>query len=208
MAICSSTVVAAVPSVDSQLWSELDATHAISADLSATAVVTTRLGNDLPNPTLTAIGLQFDYRINSWIASATGYYVSIRNADTGAYATVWLPAVAITYEYRGDRLLLSDRNRVERLEGLASPPTRYRNRASANWHISGDKESTSIFIADELFYDFSTDRWTRNRAQVGFQFHLSAGANLQVFYLRQNNPFGTPGRLNVLGMTLQLGLTR
>ena len=104
MAICSSMAVAAVPSVDSQLWSELDATHAISADLSATAIVTTRLGNDLPNPALTAVGLQLDYRANSWIASATGYYISIRNADTGAYATVWLPATAITYEYHWGRL--------------------------------------------------------------------------------------------------------
>ena len=208
MAMCSSIVVAAVPSVDSQLWSELDATHAITADLSATAIVTTRLGNDLPNPTLAAVGLQLDYRIHSWIASATGYYVSIRNADTGADATVWLPAAAITYEYHWGRMLLSDRNRVEQLEGLASAPTRYRNRASVDWHLAGSRGPTDFFIADESFYDFSKDRWTRNRAQVGFQFHLSADANLQVFYLRQNNTYGAPDRLNVLGLTLQLGSTR
>lgn len=200
--------VAAVTPVDSELWSELDATRAISADLSATAIVTTRLGNDLPNLTLAAVGLQLDYRINSWVASATGYYVSIRNADTGAYARIWLPAAAITYEYHWGRLLLSDRNRVEQLEGLASAPTRYRNRASADWQVSGGKDSTHIFIADELFYDFSKDRWTRNRAQVGLQFHLCADANLQVFYLRQNNTYGTPDRLNVLGVTLQLGSAR
>jgi hypothetical protein len=200
--------VAAVPSMDSQLWSELDATHAISADLSATAIVTTRLGNDLPNPTLTAVGLQLDYRINSWIASATGYYVSIRNADAGAYATVWLPAAALTYENHWGRLLLSDRNRVEQLEGVASSPTRYRNRASVDWRVARGKDSTHIFIADELFYDFSKDRWSRNRAQLGLQFHVSADANLQVFYLRQNNTYGTPERLNVLGLTLQLGSTR
>jgi hypothetical protein len=89
MAPYSSMAFAGVPSVDDQFWSELDATHAISAELSATAIVTTRLGNDLPNPTLTAGGLQIDYLFGSWIASATGYYVSARNAETGAHTAVW-----------------------------------------------------------------------------------------------------------------------
>jgi hypothetical protein len=58
-------------SMDGQFWGELDAMLAIDVELSATAILTTRLGNDLPNPTLTAGGLQIDYRLGSKIASAT-----------------------------------------------------------------------------------------------------------------------------------------
>src|ERR1700692_2954419 len=94
----SSSALAAVPSMDNQLWSELDATHTITADVSDTAIFTTRLGDDLRNPTLTAVGLQTDYRIGAWTASLTGYYVSIRNAQSGDHMGIWLPAAALSYE--------------------------------------------------------------------------------------------------------------
>jgi Protein of unknown function (DUF2490) len=206
MALCAAKAYAAVPSIDSQLWSELDVTHAVSADLSATAIVTTRFGDGLPNPTLTAAGLQIDYRIGSWIVSGTGYYVSVRSAETGARAGIWLPAAALTYGMAVSRLALSDRNRVEQLEGLPGSPTRYRNRASAYWQVADGNGSAAVFITNELFYDFSRDRWTRNRAQAGLQFQLVADTKLQVYYMRQNNTYGTPDRLNVLGLTVQTEL--
>lgn len=196
----------AVSSMDSQLWSELDATHDLSADLSVTAILTARLGNDLPNPTLSAAGLQFDYRIGSWTASATGYQVSIRNAETGARTTVLLPAAALSYQVDVGAFSFADRNRVEQLEGLAGSPTRYRNRASVYRHLAGASLPTDIFITDEVFYDFSKDSWTRNRAQAGIQLHVDKKARLQVFYLRQNTTYGAPDRLNVLGLTLQLDI--
>jgi hypothetical protein len=198
---------AAAPSSDSQLWSELDITHAFSTNFSATVMGTTRLGVDLPNPTLTAGGLQLDYRIGSWVASGTGDYVSIRNAENGAHTTVWLPAVALTYRAALGALEISDRNRVEQLEGIPGSPARYRNRAGASWPVSRGRHPTEVFISDEVFYDFSRARWTRNRAQAGLQFDLGSGADLQIFYMRQNNDYGAPDRFNVLGLTLQLQLT-
>jgi hypothetical protein len=174
--------------------------------LSATAIVTARLGNDLPNPTLTAGGVQFDYSFGAWIASGTGYYVSIRNAQTGARAAVWLPAAALTYQIDVGGLTLADRNRVEQLDGVPASPTRYRNRASAFWHVAGGAALTDVFVMDEVFYDFSRDSWTRNRAQVGIQVHLDTDARLQVFYQRQSNTYGTPDRFSVLGLTLQLDI--
>jgi hypothetical protein len=206
MALCPLMARATVPSVNSQLWSELDVTHRITTDLSATAIVTARLGNDLPNPTLTAGGLQFDYRFGSWTASCTGYYVSIRNAETGARTAVWLPAAALTYQVDFGHLSLADRNRVEQLEGLPGSPTRYRNSASVYWHVAGDTALTDVFVTDEVFYDLSRDSWTRNRTQAGFQFHLDKDKKLQIYYLRQNNTYGTPDRLNALGLTLQLAI--
>ncbi len=196
----------AVPSVDSQLWSELDATHAICADLSATGIFTTRLGNGLPNPTLTAGGLEIDYRIGAWTASATGYYVSIRSAQGADRTAIWLPAAAVTYEIGVGNALLSDRNRVEQLDGIPGSPIRYRNRAGADWHLQGRHGLTDLFVADEVFYDFSRDRWTRNRAQAGVQFDLTANTRLLTFYMRQNNTYGAPDRLNVLGLTVQIDI--
>ena len=141
------------------------------------------------------------------IASATGFYVSIRNGrKTGARTTIWLPAAAISYQSDVGAFSLADRNRVEQLEGLPGSPARYRNRASVYWHLPGDSVPTSVFVTDEVFYDFSKDSWTRNRAQAGIQLQLDKDARLQIFYLRQNTTYGAPDRLNVLGLTLQLDI--
>ena len=201
-----SGAVAAAQSVGDQLWSELDATYPIAAAWSATGILTTRLGNSLPNPTLSAGGLQIDYRFGSWIASGTGYYVSIRTAQSGARTAIWLPAAALTYAIRLGPVALSDRNRLDQLEGLPGSPVRYRNRVVADWHIPGGRHLTDFFLADEAFYDFSKDRWSRNRAQAGVQIHLAQNSRLQTFYMRQNNTYGAPARLNVLGLTLQLDI--
>ena len=205
---CPSAGFAAPPSVDSQVWSELDATYPVAVNWSATAIFTTRLGIDLPNPTLTAGGLQIDYRSGSWTATGTGYYVSIRNAECGARTAIWLPAAALTYELGIGPVALSERNRLEQLEGLPGAPARYRSRAGADWQIPGQHALIDVFVADEVFYDFSTDRWTRNRAQVGLQFQPAPNFRLQTFYLRQNNADGAPDRLNVLGLTLQFDIER
>ncbi len=202
----SSAAIAAPPAVDGQLWNELDATYPLAANWSATAIFATRVGNDLPNPTLTAGGLQIDYRSGPWTATETAYYVSIRNAGSGARTAIWLPAVALAYEAAIGPITLSDRSRLEQFEGLSGAPTRYRNRASAEWHVAGPHSLSDIFVADEAFYDFSRGAWTRNRAQVGVEFRPAAKTRLQTFYLRQNNSYGAPSRLNALGFTLQLDI--
>jgi hypothetical protein len=132
--------------------------------------------------------------------------VSIRDAQSGARTTIWLPAAALTYEIGEEAVALSDRNRIERLEGLPGSPARYRNRASISWHLPGEHAWMTAFVADEVFYDFSKDRWTRNRAQAGLQFQLTTDTRLQTFYMRQNNTSGATRRLDVLGVTLQLAI--
>lgn len=198
------TTLSSVKATDNQSWNEVDVTHVLTESLSATGIVTTRLGNSLPNPTLNAEGLQFDYRLGSWTSSATGYYVTVRNAESGARTVIWLPAAALTYNLDIGRLKLSDRNRVEQLEGIVGSPTRYRNRASLTWALSETDRLTDAYITDELFYDFTKDRWARNRIQAGIQYRIGGDAKLQVFYLRQNDATGALNRLNVLGLTLHL----
>jgi Protein of unknown function (DUF2490) len=203
--VSSTIAFASPPSADNQLWDELDVTRAFSAGLSTTGIFTTRLGNNLPNPALTAVGLEIDYRMGCWTGSGTGYYVSIRNSESGAHTTVWVPTVSLTYRIDVGRLALSDRNRVEQLDGIPGSPIFYANRVDADWHVFAD-HVTDVFIADEVFYDFPSDRWILNRAQAGFQYHLSPNARLLVFYTRQSGGLGMPDRLNVLGLSLLLDI--
>jgi hypothetical protein len=198
------TTLSTVYAADSQSWNEVDATHLLNENLTATGIVTARVGNGLPNPTLSAAGVQIDYRVGSWTSTATGYYVSVRDLHTGIGTAIWLPAAALTYSIDVGRLKVSDRNRLEQLEGIAGTPTRYRNRASLTWAVSEIDRLTDAFIADELFYDFTKGRWSRNRIQAGIQCRVTGTTQLQVFYMRQNDTYGALNRLNVLGVTLHL----
>jgi hypothetical protein len=110
------------------------------------------------------------------------------------------------YSLMAGAFSFADRNRIEQLEGLPGSPTRYRNRFSLYWHTPASSFAPDVFVADEAFYDFSKDSWTRNRAQAGLQVRLEKGTNLQLFYLRQNASYGAPDRLNILGLTLQFDI--
>ncbi len=194
---------AAVPDPDRQLWSELDVTYRTATRWSATAILTTRLGDAVPDPTLSAGGLQLDRRAGSWTASAAGYYVSIRRPDSGARASIWLPAAALSDAIRVGQLELSDRNRVERLDGVQGSPVRYRNRVSLYWHAPRSMPVAGVFLSDEAFYDFASGQWIRNRAQAGIELPVRADAKLQLSYIRQSTRGAAAGRLDVLGLTLQ-----
>jgi hypothetical protein len=64
----------------------------------------------------------------------------------------------------------------------------------------------SLYIADEVFYDWSLDRWVRNRFIVGGTKVLNKHLTQDVYYLRQNDGVSVPGDMNVIGTTLRVKL--
>ncbi len=180
--------------------------HVLDPDWSATAILTTRLGVDVPDPTLTAVGLQVDDQRGAWLASATAYLVWFRRATDGARSTLWLPALAVTWLPVVHGVQLAERNRIEQVEGIPGNPVRYRNRIGIDWPLAARPPAPHLFLTDEVFYDFSSARWTRNRLQAGVACPLSPSTLLQLYLLRQDSRSGAPARLDVLGLTLALAL--
>jgi Protein of unknown function (DUF2490) len=197
---------AAIPTSDSQFWSEVDTVARIAPQVIATAIATARFGDALPNPTLCGGGLQFDFFAGAWTFSGGTLFVGIRSPSSGGQTQVQLPLCAVSYTRKIGGITLSDRNRIERLEGIPGSPSRYRNRLGIDilTHFAGPV--SHVFITDEGFYDISTSRWNRNRAQAGIGLPLGSSTELQVFFLRQDSRSGAPRSLNVLGTTLKIFL--
>jgi hypothetical protein len=83
---------------------------------------------------------------------------------------------------------------------------RYRNRFQVE-HPIGDKDwQLSLFVADEVFYDWAIDRWVRNRFSVGGIKVFNKHFTQDLYYLRQNDGISLPGDLNVLGTSLRFRL--
>jgi hypothetical protein len=113
----------------------------------------------------------------------------------------------VTLRFNVEKFRLSDRNLFERrFRNPGSVSTRYRNRLQIEHPVGPSKRGFSLYVADEVFYDWSIDRWVRNRFTVGGTKVLNKHLTQDVYYLRQNDGVSTPGDLNVIGTTLRIKL--
>ena len=72
--------------------------------------------------------------------------------------------------------------------------------------IGPDRFKLSLFVSDEVFYDWAIDRWVRNRFAIGASKVFNKHFTQDFYYLRQNDGVSLPGDLNVLGTTLRFKL--
>jgi hypothetical protein len=113
----------------------------------------------------------------------------------------------VTLRFNVEKFRLSDRNLIERRirrPGINS--TRYRNRLQVEHPVGPAKLGLSLFVADEVFYDWSLRRWSRNRFAIGGTKIFNKHFTQDFYYLRQNDGVSVPGDLNVVGTILRVKL--
>jgi hypothetical protein len=111
----------------------------------------------------------------------------------------------VTLRFNIEKFRFSDRNLFERRfrnPGITS--TRYRNRLQVEHPLGRSELGFSLFVADEVFYDWSIDCWVRNRFTAGASKALNKHFTQDVYYLRQNDGVSVPGDLHVIGTTLRI----
>jgi len=184
-----------------QQWNEVDLT-ASWGKFDLLAPVLARTDSHLPNPQLAATGILADYPL-PWHLTVTGGYLF---ADLPQRSDrVQLPLLALSKSFHLGQLVVTDRNRFEKLVGFGTSPIRYRNRlwldrplgAGDRWHV---------FAVDEVFFDLSAARWNQNRFQTGGGARMNRRLFLDVYYL-QKNPSGGAPTTRVLGTVLTVKLT-
>jgi len=192
---------------DNQFWSDVQVAVPLTKDIDFNMLGTLRLGRDISRPVDERIGTGFTFRFGQHLQIAPNYlYIStqpIRNRRLWE-SRLSLP---VTLRFNVEKFRFSDRNLFERRirnPGISS--TRYRNRLQVE-HAVGQKEwGLSLFVADEIFYDWSIDRWVRNRFAVGGTKVFNKHFTQDVYYLRQNDGVSIPGDLNVIGTILRIKL--
>jgi hypothetical protein len=197
---------AGVPQANAQVWGEVDLTVPVAPNVSATALAVDRNGEGLPNPTLAGGGLTLDARAGHWTFTLGDLGVAARSAVSGKTVDVDVPLGAVAYGWSLAGLNFDDRSRIERLDGLPGDPWRYRNRLQVSHPLEGLGPIGAVFASDEAFYDFSRQKWDRNRAQVGFSVHVARRQRLDIYYLRQDDRYARPGTLHALGLAYRVVL--
>lgn len=200
-------VSAQLEQTDNQLWTDVQLALPVTTQFDFNLLGTLRLGRDISHPIDERVGAGFTFRVNKYVTVSPNYIHIGMQPFAGR--RVWENRLTFPVQLRfnvGD-FRLSDRNQFERrLRNSGVHSTRYRNRFQVEHPIGADKLALSLFIADEVFYDWTVDRWVRNRFSVGGSKVFNKHFTQDFYYLRQNDGVSVPGDLNVIGTTLRFRL--
>jgi len=196
-----------VDQTDNQIWSDVQVAVPMTKDVDFNMLGTFRLGRDVSRPVDERIGMGFTFRLGQHISIAPNYlYIATQPVRNRKLFESRL-SLPVTVRFNVEKFRLSDRNMFERrFRALGIVSSRYRNRFQIEHPIGSDKRHLSLYIADEVFYDWLFNRWVRNRFTVGGTKVLNKHLTQDVYYLRQNDGVSIPGDLNVIGTSLRVKL--
>ncbi len=192
---------------DNQFWSEVQVAVPVTKDIDFNILGTLRLGRDISHSVDERIGTGFTFRFGQHVQIAPNYLYIATQPIINRRAWESRLSLPVTLRFNVDKFRFSDRNMFERRirnPGISS--TRYRNRLLVEHPVGPSKWGLSLFVADEVFYDWSVDRWVRNRFAVGGTKVFNKHFTQDVYYLRQNDGVSIPGDLNVIGTILRIKL--
>jgi hypothetical protein len=192
---------------DNQQWTDVQLAVPVTKTIDLNFLGTLRLGRDISHPVDERVGVGFTLRFGKYVTVAPNFLaIAMRPVEN---RRIWENRLVlpVTLRFNVGEFRLSDRNQFERRyrnSGLKA--TRYRNRFQVEHAVGGDNLKMSVFVSDEVFYDWFVDRWVRNRFAVGVTKVFNKHFTQDLYYLRQNDGVSIPGDLNVIGTTLRFKL--
>jgi len=190
---------------DNQLWNDVQVAVPLTKNIDFNMLGTLRLGRDISRPVDERLGTGFTFRFGQHLQIAPNYlYIGMQPFRN---RRVWESRLSlpVTLRFDVDKFRISDRNTFERRirrPGINS--TRYRNRLQVEHPVGSKEWGLSLYVADEVFYDWSVDRWVRNRFTVGGTKVFNKHFTQDIYYMRQNDGVSIPGDLNVIGTILRI----
>jgi hypothetical protein len=205
LATCAPAQV--VDRTDNQVWSDVQLAVPVTKQFDFNLLGTLRLGRDINRPVDERVGVGFTFRAGKYFTVSPNFLNIGMQPVRGR--KIWESRLTfpVTLRFNAGKFRLSDRNQLERrIRNSGARSTRYRNRFLIEHPIGNAKWGLSFVIGDEVFYDWTVDRWVRNRFAVGVSKVFNKHFTEEFFYLRQNDGVSVPGDLNVIGTTLRFRL--
>jgi hypothetical protein len=192
---------------DTQNWNDVFLTVPLSKRIDFVMQGTLRNGRNLHRPVDERLGIGFSFKLGKYLTVVPNYlYIGMQPFE-GRRVFEDRLSLPATVRVPVGRFVFSDRNLFERRfrrPGINS--TRYRNRFQVEHPIGPSKQKLSLFVSDEVFYDWSFNAWVRNRAAVGLSKVVNKHFTFDLYYMRQNDSHSVPGDLHVIGSTWRFKL--
>lgn len=192
---------------DNQFWTDVQLAVPVTKNFDFNILGTFRITRDFNDLNDERVGAGFTFRLGDHVTIAPSYVHIGMQPFPGRRLWENRLAFPLTFRVNAGDFRFSDRNQIERrLRNSGVNTTRYRNRFQVDHPVGAKHWRLSLFVADEVFYDWAVNRWVRNRFLVGGSKAFNKHFTHEVYYLRQNDGVSTPGDLNVLGTTLRFRL--
>ena len=192
---------------DNQVWTDVQLAVPVTSTVDFNILGTLRVGRDISHPVDERIGAGFSFKFGKYVTVAPNYLHIGMQPFRGRRVWENRLSLPVTLRFNLHKFRLSDRNLFERrLRNSGLKTNRYRNRFQVEHPIGRDKWGLSLYVADEVFYDWAVDRWVRNRFTVGGSKVFNKHFTQDYYYLRQNDGVSLPGDLNVIGTSLRFRL--
>lgn len=205
LASCASAQL--VDRTDNQQWTDVQVAVPVTKQFDFNILGTLRIGRDISRPVEERVGVGFTFKHGEHLTVAPHYFHIGMQPFRGRKLWENRLVLPVTLRFDVGKFKLSDRNQFERrFRSTGVKTTRYRNRFQVEHPIGKAEWDLSLFVSDEVFYDWTVDRWVRNRFAIGATKVFNKHYTQEFYYLRQNDGVSVPGDLNVIGTTLRFRL--
>jgi Protein of unknown function (DUF2490) len=196
-----------VPEDDTQQWNDIQIAAALNKKVDFNVYTTFRFGRDISHLVDRRIGAGFTFKVGKYVTLAPWYlHIVTRPAEGRKVNENRLNFAATVSVPLGKKLTLTDRNLFERRLRFPTDSTRYRNRLQVAYPVKVGDTALQLFASEEVFYDWSVERWVRNRFAVGVSRKFNQHFTGDLYYMRQNDGVSRPGDLHVIGVTYRIRL--
>lgn len=139
------------------------------------------LGGFITEQNLRFLLLEVPVNLNRYISVAPAY---ARIGSSSIGVDQLRGSVLISLPVR--RFVFDDRNLLLRSFSSYGDATLYRNRLRVTYPLKLWDKHASVFVSNEVFYDWRLHAWSRNWISTGGSFDLSRALTAQAYYLRQD----------------------
>jgi Protein of unknown function (DUF2490) len=187
-------------SPQTQLWTEFDAVQPVSSVFSVTGIGQLRVSDEPPNPALTALGLDVNYKFGGAWTVSLGYLHQVTGNREENPNVTQLVRLTSSYAYKFGRSTLVLRGRLQ--DNLTSSGNPWQARLRAEYRLATDHLGpiAYLYANDEVFYQFSNQELFRNRFQLGTNLLFTQRLSARVYYQYQNTKNNEPKVINALGV--------
>lgn len=192
---------------DAQSWNDLQLTVAMSKRVDFYTSITERFGKNITKVTDSRFAVGFVFKPDKkWSFMPFYWNIQARNAR-GQFRQEHRFSLRVGYRFPFKSFGLSHRSTFE--YRLRKPQNSWRYRPSLTFEKDIPKSflpKAKLFVTEEVFYDSSLKKFSRNRFTIGITKTLSKKLSLDLYYMRQNDGYAHPGDLNVIGTSWKVRL--
>jgi hypothetical protein len=191
---------------DTQQWNDVQLTVPVSENFDFNVLATFRIGRDITHLVDRRIGVGFTFRAGKYVSISPNYRGIKMRPFEGRKVNENRLTFPVTIRVAAKKFSISDRNQFERRLRFPISSTRYRNRVQIEHPIKIGEAAFQFFVSDEVFYDWSFDRWVRNRFAAGLSRKFNQHLTIDFYYMRQNDGISRPGDLHIIGAIYRIRL--